>query len=73
MGMRELRGVCVGLYFAFVLCGREFLGNKKGSTLLVGPFLLLTVIIKIFCHLGTQNNKRILLPWREQSAQALLW
>ena len=64
---------CVDRTFAFVLCGREFLDNKKGPTNNVDPNLLLTVIIKIFCHLGIQNNKRILLPWREQSAQVPLW
>lgn len=52
-------------------CERN-LWQQKGSTNNVDPNLLLTVI-KIFCHLGTQNNKRIQPPWREQSAQVPLW
>lgn len=72
MGMRELRGVC-GSYLPLYYVGMNFFGQQKGPTNNVDPFLLLTVIIKIFCHLGTQNNKRILLPWREQSAQVPLW
>lgn len=66
--------MCAWIVFAFVLCGCEFWTTKKGPTDNVDPnLLLMTVIIKIFFHLGTQNNKRILLPWREQSAQVPLW
>lgn len=72
--MRDCMMRVCWIVLAFVLCGREFFWTtKKGPTNNVDPNLLLTVIIKIFFHLGIQNNKRILLPWREQSAQALLW